>query len=1149
MNDKVYENGNYVNNVNISHASFLNFNINGLLQKLDNNDLMQFITSYDFICLTETFIAFDFESNVFSDYMIFTSKAKKLSSHGRYSGGVIAMVNKKYKDLVHHIPSNVNNVIMLQIDKQLFGTDKNVMWVCAYVPPYDSAFWKSCEDGYGIELLEQCILDIQSSQDECFLLLSGDLNARTASENYCFAGDESDFLVSESLESKFPRISQDMQLNCFGEQLLEFCNMFDCLILNGLCDHAFDDSCTFISSAGCSTVDYFIMSCELFSSLKVASLEVENITESDHLPVSLGVEISKYGNTDNRGQTKSQERKCMRKLRWNKDKESEFIANLKSSNIQQKLETAMVKLDDNVDDALDLFVTCIKEASACMYKKVSVHTVRKSEWFDEECQLAKKESRRKLNQFRVSRLENDRKDYVIARKFYKSLLKKKKQEFRKQKVTQLASNISDSSIFWKELRSMGCSKNDNSVKANIEISEWYDHFKTVFQSDDEPQDDRSNVDISKELLEESDHVLNEDLTEEEVKKAINRLKVDKATGIDGISAEMIKTGGDAVLCFLTKLFNTLFSKGLYPKEWSKAIIIPIYKKGDPENTDNYRGVSLLSIVSKCYTTILNTRLYSWLEDNDMLSDSQAGFRRNYSTVDQIFNLYSIVQKCLNKKGRKLYTAFIDFKKAFDSVRHNKLLDYIKNQGVRGKFFSSLKAMYNSLVSCIRANCEFSEFFDCPVGVRQGCVLSPTLFSVFINQLADHMNEKGKHGIQLLPGIMELFILLFADDVVLFSTSPAGLQNQLNILKTCCDSMKLSVNINKTKVMVFRKGGFLGKHENWHYDGMKLEVVNRYCYLGFNFTTKLSPKLGTEHLVVKGKKAAMQLNRVYQKYKEMTPEVFFKIFDSKIQPILLYSSEIWGLYKLEHLEKVHLLACKRFLGVPLKTPNKMIYGDLGRYPLYINSSVNCLRYWFKLLEMDNKRITYSAYQMLLDSDKDGKYCWVSKIREILCETGFSFVWLQQGVGDTKHFLQIFRQRLVDMFIQEWSGTIRDRERYDAYRTFKTVFEKEKYISDIEIYCFRVAISQIRFNVLPLNNNIYRYSEVVQKKNCPFCKTVLETEHHFLYQCSMYDDLRQNFFGDNVCESTNVLLKANNNVTRHGLSRFVFHAIKKRKELTN
>ena len=127
---------------------------------------------------------------------------------------------------------------------------------------------------------------------------------------------------------------------------------------------------------------------------------------------------------------------------------------------------------------------------------------------------------------------------------------------------------------------------------------------------------------------------------------------------------------------------------------------------------------------------------------------------------------------------------------------------------------ALGAIYNSLLSSIRASCKHSEFLECPVGVCQGYALSPTLFSLFINQLANHVTENGRHGIQLVPGVIELFILLFADDVTLLSTTSTGLQNQLDCLKTCCQERKMEVNKDKTKMMVFRKGGFLAKNEKY-----------------------------------------------------------------------------------------------------------------------------------------------------------------------------------------------------------------------------------------------------------------------------------------------------------------------------------------------
>ena len=97
-----------------------------------------------------------------------------------------------------------------------------------------------------------------------------------------------------------------------------------------------------------------------------------------------------------------------------------------------------------------------------------------------------------------------------------------------------------------------------------------------------------------------------------------------------------------------------------------------------------------------------------------------------------------------------------------------------------------------------------------------------------------------------------------------------------------------------------------------------------------------------------------------------------------------------------------MACKRFLGVPVRTPSIMVYGDLGRFPLYINGYVSSVRYWFRLLELETDRLPKKAYEMQLCSDKNGRDCWASSMRGILCENGFNFVGLQQGIGNIKFF---------------------------------------------------------------------------------------------------------------------------------------------------
>ena len=130
---------------------------------------------------------------------------------------------------------------------------------------------------------------------------------------------------------------------------------------------------------------------------------------------------------------------------------------------------------------------------------------------------------------------------------------------------------------------------------------------------------------------------------------------------------MFLSSSHIVVPYLLKLFNCIFSAGVFPELWSKAVIIPIYKKSNPHDADNYRGISLTSVFSKIFTGISNKRLTAWIDTQEIITDDQAGFRKGYSTVDNAFVLHSVIHRHLNK-SKKVYAAFIDFRKAFDSVK-------------------------------------------------------------------------------------------------------------------------------------------------------------------------------------------------------------------------------------------------------------------------------------------------------------------------------------------------------------------------------------------------------------------------------------------------------------------------------------------------
>ena len=143
-------------------------------------------------------------------------------------------------------------------------------------------------------------------------------------------------------------------------------------------------------------------------------------------------------------------------------------------------------------------------------------------------------------------------------------------------------------------------------------------------------------------------------------------------------------------------------------------------------------------------------------------------------------------------------------------------------------------MYSSIKSKVLFNGCVSEDITCSLGVRQGECLSPFLFAIYVNDLEETFDEKNHSGVDI--GMLKLFLLIYADDIVLFAESALDLQSGLDILKDYCDKWKLIVNTNKTKVMIFRKGGRNNNTEHFIYNGNAIEIVDKFTYLGIVFSS-------------------------------------------------------------------------------------------------------------------------------------------------------------------------------------------------------------------------------------------------------------------------------------------------------------------------
>ena len=229
-----------------------------------------------------------------------------------------------------------------------------------------------------------------------------------------------------------------------------------------------------------------------------------------------------------------------------------------------------------------------------------------------------------------------------------------------------------------------------------------------------------------------------------------------------------------------------------PESWLKGSINPIYKgKGQPSDPDSYRPITILSCLGKLFTAILNLRITKFIEDNELLRENQAGFRKDYSCADHMFTLYNVIN-ILKKKKRKLFCCFVDFSQVFDKVWRVGLWSKLLASGVNGKIFTVIHQMYQNIKSCVTLNGQQSPFFSCESGVRQGENLSLILFSIFIKDLESHLIIKGCEGVTLSSDIDEQFwlrllVLLYADDTILLVETPHELQNILNLSMSIVNS--------------------------------------------------------------------------------------------------------------------------------------------------------------------------------------------------------------------------------------------------------------------------------------------------------------------------------------------------------------------------
>ena len=234
---------------------------------------------------------------------------------------------------------------------------------------------------------------------------------------------------------------------------------------------------------------------------------------------------------------------------------------------------------------------------------------------------------------------------------------------------------------------------------------------------------------------------------EEVQTAVKKMKVQKAPGIDGLPAEVYKHGGDQLLEKLTSLFTLCWKEGVVPGDLRDAVTVSLYKnKGEKLDCSNYRGVTLLSIADKILARVLLNRLIPAVAE-EVLPESKCGFHANRGTTAMIFVLRQIQEK-YQGQNMALYAALIDLMKAFDTVNREGLWKILDKLGGLPRFLPILQQLHIGEKGQVKHNSEFSDSFPIEIGVKQGCVLAPTLFAIFFSIMLREAKEDLHEGVYI-----------------------------------------------------------------------------------------------------------------------------------------------------------------------------------------------------------------------------------------------------------------------------------------------------------------------------------------------------------------------------------------------------------------
>ena len=433
--------------------------------------------------------------------------------------------------------------------------------------------------------------------------------------------------------------------------------------------------------------------------------------------------------------------------------------------------------------------------------------------------------------------------------------------------------------------------------------------------------------------------------EKEISEILRGLKNKKSSGHDGISNEILKCCSPIIEPFLVKIFNQCIENCIFPDCFKIAKVIPLYKKGDKKDPQNYRPISLLSSLSKIFEKIIHKQMMNFCRTNKLLNPRQYGFRDKMSCTDAIAAITDFIRNAIDKKltGQVCY---IDLQKAFDTLDHKILLNKMEKLGLRGNINHLIGSYLTNRWQYIKANSMSTEKLKLCTGVPQGSVLGPFLFLLYINDLPNVCQNSQ--------------MMIFADDTTIINagkrTDPL-IKNDIVAVSKWFKSSKLTINTDKCEAMFFG----CGKPDNLNILSNILGNQNSCKYLVVHIDKTLKFREHIDHVVKKLNKFCGLMYRVRHLYPRKCLLMFY---NSYAKSVITYGLLLYGTAAKSNLSKIETVQRRILRAIYFKRKSdslENVLADNKILTVFELFMVEILKELFRQLKSESPRILLQINQ--------------------------------------------------------------------------------------------------------------------------------------------------------------------------------------------